>query len=120
MLRLGCFLLALKRRNVFVQHFGTAERREIWRPGRDSNPRHARTGECSSVVRVTAVHTLSRLPRAVDRAILPLRILQDGREPGALPGQKGGERDAKIKLSSENRRGGGRVYSTADTMVSNA
>jgi len=29
---------------------------------------------CSSVARVTAVHTLGRLPQAVDRAILPQRI----------------------------------------------
>ena len=39
----------------------------------------------SSVARVTAVHTLGRLPQAADRAILPLRtprIPGIGREPG--------------------------------------
>jgi hypothetical protein len=41
-----------------------------WRPGRDSNPPCARTFP-SSVARVTAVHTLGRLPQAADRAILP-------------------------------------------------
>ncbi len=81
----------------------------FWRPGRDSNPRHARTGECSSVVRVTAVHTLGRLPQAVDRAILPLRIRRDGARARRLAWAEGAGVDAKIKLSSELiRRSAGR------------
>ena len=42
----------------------------------------------SSVVRVTAVHTLGRLPRAADRAILPRRVqtlVGLGAKPGKLP-----------------------------------
>ena len=37
----------------------------------------------SSVARVTAVHTLGRLPLAADRAILPQRVRLNGR--GASP-----------------------------------
>ena len=53
-----------------------------------------------SVTRVTAVHTLGRLPQAADRAILPLRIpYRIGREPGILSWAFATRKHDKIKLS---------------------
>jgi hypothetical protein len=57
----------------------------------------------SSVARVTAVHTLGRLPQAADRAILPQRIQNwMGREPGYCHlGNPASGKEAKIKLSRQ-------------------
>ncbi len=78
--------------------FGFLAPRAGFEPASRSNSRR------SSVVRVTAVHTLGRLPQAVDRAILPLRIRLDGARARRLAWAEGGGVDAKIKLSSERIR----------------
>src|SRR6266571_5336331 len=56
----------------------------------------------SSVARVTAVHTLGRLPRAADRAILPLRTPYSrnrARARHTCPGQSYPGKAGKLKPS---------------------
>jgi len=58
----------------------------------------------SSVTRVTAVHTLGRLPQAADRAILPQRIhIWIGREPGILVlGNAQPQKKQRLNFPEEN------------------
>jgi len=58
----------------------------------------------SSVTRVTAVHTLGRLPQAADRAILPQRIHSwVGREPGILVlGNAEPQKKQRLNFPEEN------------------
>jgi len=61
----------------------------------------------SSVARVTAVHTLGRLPRAADRAILPLRTPYSrnrARARHTCPGQSYPGKACKLKPSQRNER----------------
>ena len=60
--------------------------------------------DCSSVARVTAVHTFGRLPQAVDRAILPLRIprfMEQGASPAISWARLRGKA-CKLKLSPKS------------------
>src|SRR2546425_586064 len=62
----------------------------------------------SSVARVTAVHTLGRLPRAADRAILPLRTPYSrnrARARHTCPGQSYPGKAGKLKPSQRNGEG---------------
>ncbi len=54
----------------------------------------------SSVARVTAVHTIGRLPQAADRAILPLRIHDSGwgASPVIVLGNRATEKLASLNL----------------------
>ncbi|SRR5712691_8284998 len=65
----------------------------------------------SSVARVTAVHTLGRLPRAADRAILPLRTPYSrsrARARHTCPGQSYPGKAGKLK-PSQHARGQSRI-----------
>src|SRR5216683_7433688 len=60
----------------------------------------------SSVARVTAVHTLGRLPQAADRAILPLRTPYSrnrARARHTCPGQSYLGKAGKLKPSQQGR-----------------
>src|SRR5438445_10223501 len=61
----------------------------------------------SSVARVTAVHTLGRLPQAADRAILPLRTPYSrnrARARHTCPGQSYPGKAGKLKPSQHGDR----------------